>query len=73
MALQPNQQVRVAYDFQGEAANEELTVKEGDILKVLFTDVGEGWIQCESKYILFRFSIDSFIVSRRQWPVRFGT
>lgn len=48
MALQPNQQVRVAYDFQGEASNEELTVREGDVLKVLFTDVGEGWIQCEN-------------------------
>jgi hypothetical protein len=52
MALQPNQQVRVAYDFQGEASNEELTVREGELLKVLFTDVGEGWIQCESNYFL---------------------
>ena len=61
--------VRVAYDFQGEAENEELrfrsrnddyhviferifiisvsSVKEGDKLTVRFTDVGEGWLQCE--------------------------
>ena len=38
-------QVRVAYDFDGEESNEELTVKEGDILTIRFTDVGEGWLQ----------------------------
>jgi len=39
--------VKVAFDFQGEAANEELSVSEGDKLTVRYTDVGEGWLQCE--------------------------
>ena len=45
MSVQVGSTVRVAYDFDGEAANEELTVREGDTLTVRFTDVGEGWIQ----------------------------
>lgn len=51
MALTVGSQVRVAYDFDGEESNEELTVKEGDILTIRFTDVGEGWIQARVPFL----------------------
>ena len=81
--------VRVAYDFQGEAENEELrfrsrnddyhvifwenfkkiisvsSVKEGDKLTVRFTDVGEGWLQCEDAQ--GQFSSRS-ITTQVTWP-----
>lgn len=46
--LKVGSSVRVAYDFAGEEANEELTVHEGEMLTIRFVDVGEGWLQCEN-------------------------
>ncbi|OCT79993.1 hypothetical protein XELAEV_18026808mg, partial [Xenopus laevis] len=39
---------RVLYDFTAEAGNNELTIKEGEILRVTNKDVGGGWIEAKN-------------------------
>ncbi|XP_053316834.1 sorting nexin-9 [Spea bombifrons] len=39
---------RVLYDFVAEPGNNELTVKEGDILTITNKDVGGGWIEAKN-------------------------
>ncbi|XP_072045490.1 sorting nexin-33-like isoform X2 [Amphiura filiformis] len=39
---------RVMYDFDGEVANGELTIKEDEVLNILRQDVGDGWWEAEN-------------------------
>ncbi|XP_072045493.1 sorting nexin-33-like isoform X5 [Amphiura filiformis] len=41
-------QARVMYDFDGEVANGELTIKEDEVLNILRQDVGDGWWEAEN-------------------------
>lgn len=37
------QQATAIYDFDGISGNGEISLREGDIVTVLKTDVGDGW------------------------------
>ena len=64
--------MKVLYDFDGEADNGELSIRENQVLTIIRQDVGDGWWEAETSNKQ-KGLIPEAYVEVRLLRVRFGS